>query len=56
MEKYIRKIRKEWYIDKVKPPNNNLEDFGWILGEDGPYKKKWFEGHGAPSALEISIT
>ena len=41
---------------RAHPPNDNPEDFGWILSEDGSYKVKWFEGHVAPSSLEISIT
>ena len=41
---------------RAHPPNDNPKDFGWILREDGSNKVEWFEGHVAPSALEISIT
>ena len=30
---------------RAHPPNDNPEDFGWILSEDGSYKVKWFDGH-----------
>ena len=41
---------------RAHPPNDNPEDFGWILSEGGSYKVKWFEGHVVPIALEIFIT
>ena len=41
---------------RAHAPNDNPEDFGWILSEDGSYKVKWFEGRVAPKVLEITIT
>ena len=55
--KRVHLITRCWVSSiRAHPPNDNPEDFGWILSEDGSYKVKWFEGHVAPSALEISIT
>ena len=36
---------------RAYPSNDNAEDFGWILNEDGSYKVKWFDGDVAPSTL-----
>ena len=55
--KRVHLIMRHWVSStRAHPPNDNPEDFGWILSEDGIYKVKWFVGHVAPSALEISIT
>ena len=57
--KRVHLTKRRWVSSaRGHSPNNNPEDFGWILSEDGSCKVKWFEGHAAPiiSALEISIT
>ena len=55
--KSVQLITRRWVsATRTHPPDDNPEDFGWILSEDGSYKLKWFEEDTAPSALEISIT
>ena len=55
--KRVHLITRRWVSStRVDSSNDNPECFGWILSEDGSYKVKWFEGHVAPSASEISIT
>ena len=55
-KKKVELITRRW-VSSIKDhwPNDNTEDFCWILNEDGNYKVKWSERHVVPSALEISI-
>ena len=54
--KRVHLITRRWVSStRAYLPNDNPEDFGWILSEDGSYKLKWSTEHVSPSVLEISI-